>query len=560
MPLFFTRRRPRRPGPRCATRSIPTASPTPTRCCRGGAGAARSARSRPARGCDATVADGLTRPSDARSATRRGRRGGRRHARRDRRRGAPARSRCARPPASSTSTGRHDRDGARRHPFAELDAALGRARPGVPARPASTDAPRSAASLARGPLRPPPARPRTAARHVLEVRFVTADGRVVKGGGPTVKNVTGYDIPRLFVGSLGTLGVLTQVTLRSRPDRAASQWFTASAPGAELRTRSTRPTAIAGARDRRLVLLEGHAGDLAAEAGAAGLDPGRRRRSCPTGAHRGRISVDPAALDAARRALDAVAASRGSRSTASAPCTWRRDNAADARRRPARSRTRTAVGCCARPARPTSTRSARPSRAVALQRRIRDALDPTGKLGPGRVPDRPDAAMNVCSTSTTTELVACVGCGLCLPHCPTYRVTGDEIASPARPHRGDARGQRRTRADRRRVRRRDGRVRPVPRLRGRVPVGRAVRPPHGGHPRRARAASVAAAPDASSGSRYRGVLPHRRVLGARPWRSRSASACTSSPRGSDCRACRCGRPPPLDGRRRTRTRTCSPAA
>ena len=61
--------------------------------------------------------------------------------------------------------------------------------------------------LRHGPLRD----------HVLEVRFVTADGRLVKGGGQTVKNVTGYDLPRLLVGSFGTLGVLVQLTLRCRP-------------------------------------------------------------------------------------------------------------------------------------------------------------------------------------------------------------------------------------------------------------------------------------------------------------------------------------------------------
>ena len=52
---------------------------------------------------------------------------------------------------------------------------------------------------------------------VLEVRYVSADGRLIKGGGPTVKNVSGYDLPRLFVGSLGTLGIIAEVVLRTRP-------------------------------------------------------------------------------------------------------------------------------------------------------------------------------------------------------------------------------------------------------------------------------------------------------------------------------------------------------
>lgn len=52
---------------------------------------------------------------------------------------------------------------------------------------------------------------------LLQVRYVTADGLLVTGGGPTVKNVSGFDIPRLMVGSLGTLGLLCEVIVRTNP-------------------------------------------------------------------------------------------------------------------------------------------------------------------------------------------------------------------------------------------------------------------------------------------------------------------------------------------------------
>jgi glycolate oxidase FAD binding subunit len=52
---------------------------------------------------------------------------------------------------------------------------------------------------------------------VTEMEAVTGDGRIVKSGARTVKNVTGYDVHRLLTGSLGTLGVITQVALKVRP-------------------------------------------------------------------------------------------------------------------------------------------------------------------------------------------------------------------------------------------------------------------------------------------------------------------------------------------------------
>ena len=52
---------------------------------------------------------------------------------------------------------------------------------------------------------------------LLGVRFVQADGTITWGGAKVVKSVTGYDVPKLLVGSLGTLGVIVEATLRLHP-------------------------------------------------------------------------------------------------------------------------------------------------------------------------------------------------------------------------------------------------------------------------------------------------------------------------------------------------------
>ena len=52
---------------------------------------------------------------------------------------------------------------------------------------------------------------------LLGITFVRADGKIAKAGGRVVKNVAGYDMMKLFTGSYGTLGILTEVTLRVYP-------------------------------------------------------------------------------------------------------------------------------------------------------------------------------------------------------------------------------------------------------------------------------------------------------------------------------------------------------
>jgi glycolate oxidase FAD binding subunit len=143
--------------------------------------------------------------------------------------------------------------------------------------PAGTTAGGIVASGLAGPRRLRYGSPRDL---LIGITIVRADGTVARSGGKVVKNVAGYDLGKLFAGSAGTLGLITEVTFRLHPLPAARAFVTA-----EFAAASSASDAVAAAANSALtasavelsrpspdaplrvaVLLEGSADGVAARA------------------------------------------------------------------------------------------------------------------------------------------------------------------------------------------------------------------------------------------------------------------------------------------------------
>jgi glycolate oxidase FAD binding subunit len=135
---------------------------------------------------------------------------------------------------------------------------------------------------------------------VIGASFVRADGARVRGGGKVVKNVAGFDLPKLLAGSHGTLGLITTVTFRLHPLPEAALTVMLSGGGdadarllvAALRHAQLEPEALA-------LVVDGAGADLGVR--FAGF-------SAAASEQRDRLVVVGSRLGLALRALDEAAA------------------------------------------------------------------------------------------------------------------------------------------------------------------------------------------------------------------------------------------------------------
>ncbi len=221
---------------------------------------------------------------------------------------------------------------------------------------------------------------------VLETEVVTGDGRFVRSGARTVKNVTGYDLHKLVCGSLGTLGVVVQVALKVRPlpearrtIRLAGGFDEASAAMGAVPT----PAGLMVTPEGVELRLEGWAAEVeeqtAAVAGATGVVDDDAFPS--TRPWEPSSVVVEAAVPPSRLAEVVVGDAWGA--LAGVGIAWIGLEDADGPLEEVRERVRAAGGIAPTVRGPGGLGDG-PVPAAEVQRRLKTAFDPNGVLAPGR--------------------------------------------------------------------------------------------------------------------------------------------------------------------------------
>jgi glycolate oxidase FAD binding subunit len=103
---------------------------------------------------------------------------------------------------------------------------------------------------------------------VLGMEIVTGDGMIAKTGGSVVKNVTGYDLHKLLIGSYGTLGVITRINFKTFPWPPMQQTFIATFADLEAALAYSRAIRQSPLEPRLVELLDREASRV--------VDPGGR--------------------------------------------------------------------------------------------------------------------------------------------------------------------------------------------------------------------------------------------------------------------------------------------